>query len=40
MLNNQYDVPVPDEFDSMMLQDQIDSLETQIIKANILGQAL
>lgn len=40
MLNNQYDVPVLDDFDSMMLQDQIDSLETQIVKANILGQAL
>ncbi|MFO1547300.1 hypothetical protein [Lactiplantibacillus plantarum] len=40
MTRDQYYVPARDELDRMMLQDQIDSLETQIVKANILGQAL
>lgn len=40
MIRDQYYVPARDELDRMMLQDQIDSLETQIVKANILGQAL
>ncbi|MFO1567502.1 hypothetical protein ABC426_00635 [Lactiplantibacillus plantarum] len=40
MIRDQYYVPARDELDRMMLQDQIDSLEIQIVKANILGQAL
>ena len=40
MLNDQYYLSTPDKFDRMILQDQFDSLETQIVKANILGQIL
>lgn len=40
LTNARYYVPACDELDRMLLQDQIESLETQIVKANILGQAL